>query len=317
MVSGMNNPHLLTRSSANPILTADDYPAPASSVFNAGAVSFEGETLLLARVEGLTGLSHLAVARSADGISGWRFDLEHDLIPDPGNHPEDAWGLEDARVVAIPEFGYAITFTSYSEQGPVVSLALTRDFRHFERRGVICPPDDKDAALLPRRFGGAWYLLHRPTCPGQEAAHIVLSRSTDLATWTDHQVLLPARQGGWWDANKVGLGPPPLETPAGWLILYHAAKIGPSGVLYRAGLALADLADPTRVIARSDEFIFAPEMDYERIGDVPNVVFPQGWIADPDGTLRIYYGAADQSVCLAGANLAELLAYLARFPVKG
>jgi predicted GH43/DUF377 family glycosyl hydrolase len=308
----MHNPHqLLTRSSGNPILTATDLPYGASSIFNPGAAQIGDETLLLARVEGLTGLSHLAVARSADGVSGWRFDLEHDLVPDPNHFPEDAWGLEDPRIVAVPELaGYLITFTSYSQSGPVVSLAFTADFRHFERRGIICPPDDKNAAIFPRRLRGRWHLIHRPIGPDGGDAHIVISGSDDLTHWGPDRVLLRAREGGWWDAHRIGLGPPPLETPEGWLVLYNAAKVGASGVLYRSGLALLDLEDPTRIIARSNEFVFKPEMLYERVGDIPNVVFPSGWIADPDGGLRIYYGAADTTICLAKAQLAELLDYL-------
>ena len=308
--------HLFRRSPANPILTARDLPYPVNSVFNPAAVRVGGETLLLARAERFTGQSHLVVARSADGVSGWRFDFAQGLVPDHEHYPEDRYGLEDPRIVEVPEFGYLVTFTSYSDEGPVVSLAATRDFHTYERMGVIAGADDKDAAILPRRFGGDWILVHRPVRDLVSPAHIRISRSRDLRNWTDAGVLLPAREGGWWDARKVGMGPPPLETEAGWLLLYHAVRITGSGCLYRNGLALLDRDDPTRVIARSDEFVFGPEAIYERTGDVPNVVFPEGWFLEPDGrTLRVYYGAADSSVCLATAQLPELLAYLRRYPV--
>jgi predicted GH43/DUF377 family glycosyl hydrolase len=142
-----------------------------------------------------------------------------------------------------------------------------------------------------------------------------LSFSPDLTHWGDHHILLHARRGAWWDANKIGLSPPPLETPEGWLILYHGVRITAGGCLYRLGLALLDLEDPCRVLRRSDEWIFAPEMPYERQGDVSGVVFPCGWILDkPTGVIRMYYGGADNCLALAMAQLLELLDYLHNCP---
>jgi predicted GH43/DUF377 family glycosyl hydrolase len=331
-----NATNLFTRSDANPLFTADDLPYTANSVFNPGAVRANGETLLIMRAEGFTGQSHFVVARSADGISNWRVDPDHDLLPDPLRHPEDRFGIEDARIVEIPELAaFYVTFTSYSAEGPVVSLAKTKDFHHFERLGIICPAHDKDAALFPRRFDGDWLLIHRPTrdfnlstsrsmrsldrfgrrLTGRpqhsEFANICLSHSHDLLTWDQTVRLIAARDGGWWDAQKVGLGPPPLETSEGWLILYHGVRITGSGCLYRSGLALLDLTDPTKILARGNEFILGPETLYERTGDVPNVVFPSGWVLDPNGhTVRVYYGAADSSVCMATGEIPELLEYL-------
>ena len=330
---------LFSRSPANPILTAADLPFPVNSVFNPGAVQFDGDTLLLMRAERFTGQSFFVIGRSSDGVSDWRFDADHDLVPDLVAHPEDRFGIEDARIVEVPGQGFFVVFTSFSSAGPVVSLARTDDFHHFERRGVICKADDKDAAIFPRQFGGYWLLVHRPTQDFNEPsrylafdnltrrltrrpvrsplvfANICLSRSTDMATWRGHARLIEARTGGWWDANKVGMGPPPLETPDGWLLLYHGVRVTASGCLYRSGLALLDLDDPFKVIARGNDFVLGPEAPYERAGDVPNVVFPSGWILDPDGRrLRVYYGAADSSVCMATADLPELLAYLREKP---
>jgi predicted GH43/DUF377 family glycosyl hydrolase len=159
---------------------------------------------------------------------------------------------------------------------------------------------------------------HRPvpTMPGM-GAHIWLSWSKDLRHWGDPSTLLPARKGGWWDANKVGLGPPPLRTDQGWLICYHGVKVTVSGSVYRLGLALADLDHPETIIARSNEWVFGPSASYERAGDVADVVFPCGWILEPDGdTIRMYYGAADTSVCVATASLADLLALLDNHPTE-
>jgi predicted GH43/DUF377 family glycosyl hydrolase len=301
---------LIVRHPANPVLSAGQLPYPAHAVFNPAAARVGDEVRLLARVEDFRGRSHLALARSADGRSGWAFDPSPVLAADPDRFPEDAFGIEDARTVWLPELEtHAITFTSYSRQGPCVSLALSPDLTTFERRGVIRPPDDKDAALLPRRFGGDWLMVHRPSSRDPlEPAHIVMSRSSDLVHWGDTKVILTAREGGWWDANKVGLGPPPLETPAGWLIMYHGVRTHCSGALYRSGLALFDLDEPWRLIGRTDEWIFGPETAYERTGDVPNVVFPSGWVLDETGDrVLIYYGAADTTVGLAEARLDDLV----------
>jgi predicted GH43/DUF377 family glycosyl hydrolase len=177
------------------------------------------------------------------------------------------------------------------------------------------PPDDKDAALFPHKIDNRWALLHRPApqadARGRIGAHIWLSWSPDLRHWGDHTVLVHARQGGWWDANKIGLGPPPMLTAYGWLILYHGVRETSSGAIYRLGLAMLDRDDPGSLLVRSNEWIFGPEVEYERIGDVPDVVFPCGWIFDDDNRdVRLYYGAADTSVCVATAKLDEIISFL-------
>ncbi|MBC7336974.1 MAG: glycosidase, partial [Clostridia bacterium] len=222
----------------------------------------------------------LTVARSADGVSNWQIDPQPTFPPDPGHHPEELWGVEDPRIVWLEELErYAITYTAFSERGPLVSLTMTKDFRTFERRGPIMPPEDKDSSLFPRRFKGRWLLIHRPmpVTPGA-GAHIWVSYSPDLTHWGDHRILLEARQGGWWDARKIGLNTPPIETPEGWLIIYHGVRTTAAGAIYRLGLALLDLDEPTRVISRSDSWVFGPRELYERVGDVADVVFPCGAI---------------------------------------
>lgn len=305
---------LFRRYEGNPILTACDWPYPANSVFNAGATRLpNGETLLLVRVEDRRGISHLTAARSHDGITNWRIDPEPTLLPDPQNYPEEVWGIEDPRITWVEELGrYIIAYTSYSTSGPLVSLALTRDFREFERLGAVMPPEDKDAALFPRRFNGRWALIHRPVSnfPNSKT-NMWVSFSPDLKHWGDHTVMLEARRGAWWDANKIGLSPPPIETPEGWLVIYHGVRTTPAGCLYRLGLALFDLDDPRQVIRRGDEWIFGPDEPYERMGDVGDVVFPCGFTHNPEtGELRLYYGAADTSIALAIGNVQELLDWL-------
>jgi predicted GH43/DUF377 family glycosyl hydrolase len=304
---------LFQRNTRNPILRPSDWPYSINTVFNPAATRLaDGTTLLLCRVEDRRGMSHLSAARSQNGVDGWQIDATPTLLPDPDHYPEDIWGIEDPRITYVPEqSAYYIAYTSYSRGGPLVSLALTRDFRTFERLGAVFPPEDKDAALLPRRIDGSWAMIHRPMEPS--TAHIWLSYSSDLLNWDRHELMLKARQGGWWDANKVGLSSPLIETPEGWLMIYHGVRVTAAGSIYRLGLALFDLQRPESCLLRGDEWVFAPEEDYERQGDVDNVVFPCGQTIGDDGdTISMYYGAADSCIALATASVRALLNWLYR-----
>ena len=302
---------LFTRYSGNPILSRKEWPYPINSVFNAGATLLaNGDTLLLCRVEDRTGLSHLCAARSANGIDGWLIDPLPTLTPNPSEYPEEIWGIEDPRITYVPELEqYAIVYTSFARGGPGVSLAMTENFKSFERYGVIMPPEDKDAALLPRKFGGRWALIHRPVTT--LGAHMWISYSPDLRHWGSHKVMLAARRGGWWDANKIGLCSPPIETAKGWLVLYHGVRQTAAGGIYRLGLALFALDKPDVCLQRGDSWMFGPEAKYEREGDVNNVVFPCGQTIGQDGdTVHLYYGAADACVAMATGSIRVLLSWL-------
>jgi predicted GH43/DUF377 family glycosyl hydrolase len=303
------------RSDANPILTAASAPYPANSAFNPGAAQIGPETILLVRIEDLRGISHLHVVRSSDGVSGWRFDPQPLLRSDVDRFPEEIWGCEDPRLAWLPERDeWVIAYTAYSRRGPLVSLATTRDFRTVQRLGPVMPPEDKDAALFPRRIGGRWAMIHRPS-PLRGGAHMWLSFSPDLHHWGDHTLLLEARDGAWWDAGKIGLGPPPLETAQGWLLMYHGVRATADGPIYRAGLALLDLEDPRTVLHRTEEWVFGPATGYEMTGDVGRVVFPCGWILDEGADrLRLYYGAADTVVGLATARFSRVMALVREAP---
>jgi predicted GH43/DUF377 family glycosyl hydrolase len=309
--TGCSEVSLFTRYRGNPILTRKDWPYPVNSVFNAGATLLKnGDTLLLCRVEDCTGISHLCAARSANGIDGWIIDAKPTLISSPREFPEEIWGIEDPRISYVPQLDkYAIAYTSFSRGGPGVSLALTSDFQTFERFGVIMQPEDKDAALFPRRIGDHWALIHRPVTT--LGAHMWISYSPDLRHWGSHKIMLEARRGGWWDANKIGLCSPPIETARGWLTIYHGVRQTASGSIYRLGLALFDLDKPELCLRRGNCWIFGPEAPYERGGDVSDVVFPCGQTIDADGdTIRLYYGAADSCMAMATGSISALLAWL-------
>lgn len=303
--------NLFQRHKHNPILTAADWHYQVNSVFNPGATLLaDGTTLLLCRVEDRRGHSHLSVARSTNGIDNWQIDSKPTFMADPEKYPDELWGIEDPRITYVPELEqYAVVYTAYASGGPGVALALTKDFISFERFGVIMQPEDKDAALLPRRIDGKWALIHRPV--GPTSAHIWISYSSDLRNWGEHKKILEARLGGWWDANKIGLSPPLIETSEGWLMIYHGVKRNASGVIYRLGLALFDLNHPEICLHRGDEWVFAPEEPYEQHGDVDKVVFPCGYTIAPDkDTLRIYYGAADTSIAMATGSIKAMLQWL-------
>jgi len=305
---------LFRRDGGNPILTAAQWPYPVHSVFNPGATLLpDGTTLLLCRVEDRRGHSHLCAARSANGRDGWVIDAQPTLMSDPEHFPEELWGIEDPRITFVSELNkYAVVYTAYTSGGPGVSLALTEDFHHFERYGLVMQPEDKDAVLLPRRIDGSWALIHRPvTSPG---SHMWISYSSNLRQWGSHKLMLKARLGAWWDANKIGLATPPVETPKGWLVIYHGARQNAAGSIYRVGLALFDLHAPEICLKRSDEWVFGPEEPYEQRGDVDNVVFPCGYtIADDGDTVHVYYGAADTSIGLATCRIRTLLEWLERY----
>jgi predicted GH43/DUF377 family glycosyl hydrolase len=232
------------------------------------------------------------------------------LLAATGGVESELWGFEDPRVVFAPELErWVITCTAYGPAGPAVFLATTEDFRTVERHGIVRQPEDKNAALLPHRIDGKWLLFHRPkTEYGGARGEIVLSRSADLESWSTPEPVLRPREGAWWDASRIGIGPPPIETEHGWLLIYHGVKEMVGGAVYRAGLALLDRDEPTRVLHRLPEWILGPDASYERTGDVPNTVFPCGAIHDSEtDVVRLYYGAADTSICLATATLGDLL----------
>jgi predicted GH43/DUF377 family glycosyl hydrolase len=303
---------LFTRYQGNPIITPDNWPYPVNAVFNPAAIKLNAETLLLIRAEDMRGFSHLTVARSSDGFTNWRIDPAPTMEADHSSR-EERWGLEDPRIIWLEEQNqFAITYTSFSEGGPVVSLAITKNFKTFARLGALLPPEDKDACLFPRRFRGRFALIHRPIVRGQ--AHIWISFSPDLKHWGDHRTLIRTRDA-YWDCHRVGLACQPIETTKGWLIFYHGVRSTTAGAIYRVGMALLDLDEPWKVLRRSDEWVLGPREFYERVGDVGDVVFPSGaTIHKETNQLNLYYGAADCTVAVATADLSDVIDYIMLCP---
>jgi predicted GH43/DUF377 family glycosyl hydrolase len=303
---------LFTRYKGNPILSPDNWPYATNAVFNPGAAMLKNETVLLCRVEDMRGFSHLTVARSPDGFANWQIDPEPTLEPDQTSH-EERWGLEDPRIVWLEEKKqFAVTYVSFSEGGPIVSLAITKNFKTFARLGAPLPPEDKDASLFPRRLRGRFALIHRPIVRGE--AHVWISFSPDLKHWGDHRPLIMTRTA-YWDCHRVGLACQPIETSEGWMIFYHGVRNTAAGAIYRVGMAMLDLEEPWRLLRRSDEWVLGPREPYERIGDVSDVVFPTGATVDNQtDQLNLYYGAADSTIAVATAKLSDCIDYIMSSP---
>ncbi len=302
----MSNSHLLRRHSKNPILTAGDFPRPVNSVFNAGATKYDGQYLLLNRVEDLSGSSYLWLARSDDGVH---------FVPDPApallpatKAPFQAvenYSLEDPRITHIDDT-YLITYVGYSEYGCVTILARTQDFERYERVAVMTLPDDKDVVLFPEKIDGRYAKLDRPMTRQPSVGDIWISFSPDLHYWGDPRPVMKP-QPRKWDEFKVGAGAPPIKTPHGWLEIYHGVRETASGLLYRLGAVLLDLEAPWRVVGRASQAILSPAAPEDFMGNVSNVVFTCGAILEDDGELKVYYGAADHVMCLATAPLKDVI----------
>lgn len=291
---------LMHRWEGNPILTADDVPFPCNTVFNAAPAKLGEEYILLLRVEGKQGYSVLALARSDDGFH-FEVDPEPVMVPVPGE--DEKHGVEDPRITFL-EGWYYICYTAVGGCGARIALARTKDFTEFERIAIISEPGNKDCVLFPKKIGGQYARLDRPY--GHGVGNVWISYSNDLVNWGDSRMVLRVR-GGHWDADRIGSSTVPIETEHGWLELYHGVRMTSSGPIYRLGLALLDIADPSKVLHRADIPILSPREPYERIGDIPNVVFASGAILEPSGEIKVYYGAADTSICVATARLDALI----------
>jgi predicted GH43/DUF377 family glycosyl hydrolase len=295
---------IIHRHPANPILTPEMIPG-ANAVFNSSVARFEDRYVGVFRVEKRQGYQSLRVAWSDDGITSWKFDPDEVLVPatEPFLTYEDA--RYDPRITQIGDV-YYICHASENRFGCQISVASTRDFKKFEKIAVAAEPTNRNMVLFPEKIGGFYARLDRPFESGG-AGNLWISYSPDLVYWGRSECIMQSRAFAW-DQAKIGPGAPPVKTKHGWLIIYHGVTPRVNAKIYKAGVALLDLEDPRKVIARGREYIMAPREIYERVGDVPNVVFPTAAIPYPEkDELRIYYGAADTVFCMATAKISALI----------
>jgi len=306
----------LKRYEKNPIITPSKNWWEINAVFNAGATIFENKIVLLYRAIGGDSFSRFGLATSNDG---WNFERYEDPAFEANlTNQYERLGVEDPRIVKIEDI-YYITYTAPSVYAASVyrtkkfapslnhpapwrvrpSLVTTTDFKKFDRKGIIIDNDTKNTSLFPEKINGHFCLLHRI----YPQMYIVFS--PDLKIWQDEAVLISPRSGSW-DSERVGAGAQPIKTPKGWLLFYHGTD---NNHIYRLGIMLLDLVDPTKILYRSSEPILEPEESYEKEGLTPNVVFTCGAV-EKDNKYFVYYGAADKVIGLATIEKDLLLSAL-------
>ncbi len=296
---------IVRRYEHNPILTKDDVPYPVATVHNAGACKYQDRYILLFRSHRLNGRSIIGRAESTDGAS---FVVDPQPFLEPattGIFAEyEEYGVEDMRICPC-EGEYLLTYSAYSRYGVRIGLARTQDFETVERVAFISQPDMRNVIIFPRKFDGRYARLDRPHSEINPWA-ISISYSPDLIHWGDSRVIMqPA--GYHWDEMKIGPGAPPFLSDKGWVHIYHGVFQTMAGGVYRLGVALHDTNKPEQIIGVADDWILEPEAPCERTGYVPNVVFSCGVVPEDDGTVKLYWGAADTVLCVGTASIADLV----------
>jgi len=291
---------IVNRFSGNPILTKEDVPYPVATVHNAAVIKYNHKYIMIFRSHRLNGRSILGIARSCDGYK-FKVDPAPFMIP---SDEYDEYGVEDPRITYI-DGEYLITYNAYSKYGVRVGLARTKDFSQIERVAYITQPDLRNVVIFPEKIGEYYVRLDRPHTELTKWS-IWISYSKDLIHWGQSKIVMRA-QFYRWDAMKLGPGAPPIKTEKGWLNIYHGVFETMAGAVYRLGVALHDLKDPSKIIGVGDRWILEPEDPWERVGYVPNVVFSCAAVPEEDGTLKIYWGGADTVMCTGSANIHELV----------
>jgi len=295
---------ILKRWEGNPAIVIEDIPFRANTVFNGTPIVTDDGVLILLRVEGQQGYSFFALAKSNDGL---HFKIDKQPVMMPAKESPfakyESHGLEDPRATFIDGVCY-IMYTAVGDWGSRIALAKTSNFTDYERIAIVSEPGNKDGVLFPRKINNLYARLDRPI--GNGVGSIWISYSPDLINWGKSEVVMTPRHG-YWDDYRIGASVPPIETPEGWLEIYHGVKMTTAGPIYRIGAALLDLDNPAVVLKRGSIPILSPHAIYERIGDIPNVCFACGAVLDNNGNMKIYYGAADTSICIAESSLNNIL----------
>ena len=299
---------VLQRYKGNPIIAPADFPG-AYTTFNCGQVMYQGKYLLLVAMQKMIDpLPAIHVAESEDGI---HFTIREKALITQSQHPVigplDQW-IIDPRLTYVPEDDmYYIMRPASSEWGCSAVLGRTRDFESYEDLEIIALPHNRVPCLFPGKINGKYARLDRPYAPGAAKldGNIWISFSPDLIHWGEYRPLLKPYTV--WCLNKIG-PTPPIKTEEGWLVVIHGVTSNSVHTRYSLGAVLLDLEDPTKVIGKTLSPILTPDAPYEYEGQVPNVVFACGALANPEkDELRVYYGAADTYIGLATGSLSEVI----------
>ena len=290
------------RLSDNPIITPRGRDWESAGTFNPAAVVRNDKIVMLYRAQDANGTSRLGYADSDDGV---HFTRRHDPVLSPQTSEEKDGGVEDPRLVKFGDT-YYLTYTAYNKKDAQLSLATSADLIHWDRKGVILPAYKgnwnvgwtKSGAIVPERIEGKYWMYFLGTS-ADHTDQMGLAYSTDLIYWTEAtSVPVLPRRPGKFDSRVVEPGPPPIVTRNGIVLIYNAAD---DKLVYRTAIAVFDRNDPRKVVSRSLEPLFAPEKDWEKNGQVPNVVFVEGMV-EKNGRHLIYYGGADKYVGVAEAK---------------
>ena len=296
---------IVKRYSGNPILTKHDVPYAVQTVHNAGMVKVKDKYIMLFRSHLDNGRSIIGLAESVDGYAFTVRDCPFITPAQAGVFREyEAFGVEDPRISCIDGV-YYITYSAYSKHGVRIGLAKTTDFSSIERISLITEADYRNVVIFPEKINGRYVRLDRPHSAISPWA-IWISYSKDLIYWGESElIMMPVPYH--WDEMKIGPGATPIKTEHGWLSIYHGVFPTMDGAIYRLGVALHDLENPAKIIGVGDSWILQPEDPWEVTGYVHNVVFTCGAIAEPDGSVKIYWGGADAVMCVGTARIDDLV----------
>ena len=296
----------VTRYKNNPILTKADVPYKVETVHNAGVVKHNGQYIMLFRSHKDNGRSIIGKAVSDDGFN-FTVEPEPFMVPSAeGDFAKyEAFGVEDPRINPLDDGAYYITYSAYSQHGVRIGMAKTTDFVNIERVAFITQADYRNTVIFPEKIDGRYVKLDRPHSDISPWA-IWIEYSPDLRHWGDSKIIMkPVTYH--WDEMKIGPGAPPIKTDKGWLNIYHGVYPTMDGSVYRLGVCLHKLDDPSVILGVSDRWILTPEDPWELVGYVHNVVFTCAAVPEDDGTLKLYWGGADTVMCAGTAVIDELV----------